>query len=54
MKISSIYYMISLGNFNLHIEEVFMRHLMSPMDFSVEELEKLMDLAGDIEANPAK
>ena len=31
-----------------------MRHLMSPMDFSVEELEKLMDLAGDIEANPAK
>ena len=27
---------------------------MSPMDFSVEELEKLMDLAGDIEANPAK
>ena len=54
MKISSIYYMISLGNFNLHIEEVFMRHLMSPMDFSVEELEKLMDLAGDIEAHPAK
>ena len=31
-----------------------MRHLMSPMDFSVEELEKLMDLANDIEANPAK
>ena len=31
-----------------------MRHLMSPMDFSVEELEKLMDLAGDIEADPAK
>lgn len=31
-----------------------MRHLMSPMDFSVEELEKLMDLAGDIEANPEK
>lgn len=31
-----------------------MRHLMSPMDFSVEELEKLMDLAKDIEANPAK
>ncbi len=31
-----------------------MRHLMSPMDFSVEELEKLMDLARDIEANPAK
>ncbi|MCI9248568.1 MAG: aspartate carbamoyltransferase [Dorea sp.] len=31
-----------------------MRHLMSPMDFSVEELEKLMDLAGDIEKNPEK
>ena len=31
-----------------------MRHLMSPMDFSVEELEKLMDLANDIEANPKK
>ena len=31
-----------------------MRHLMSPMDFSVEELDKLMDLANDIEKNPAK
>lgn len=31
-----------------------MRHLMSPMDFSVEELDKLMDLANDIEANPSK
>ena len=31
-----------------------MRHLMSPLDFSVEELDKLMDLANDIEANPAK
>lgn len=31
-----------------------MRHLMSPLDFSVEELEKLMNLAGDIEANPEK
>lgn len=31
-----------------------MRHLMSPLDFSVEELEKLMKLAGDIEANPQK
>ena len=27
---------------------------MSPMDFSVEELEKLMDLAQDISADPAK
>lgn len=31
-----------------------MRHLMSPLDFSVEELDKLMDLANDIEANGAK
>ncbi len=31
-----------------------MRHLMSPLDFSVEELERLMDLAGDIESNPQK
>lgn len=27
---------------------------MSPLDFSVEELDRLMDLAVDIEANPAK
>ena len=31
-----------------------MRHLMSPLDFSVEELEKLMNLANDIEQNPKK
>ena len=31
-----------------------MRHLMSPMDLSVEELDKLLDLANDIEANPEK
>ena len=31
-----------------------MRHVMSPMDLSVEELENLMDLANDIEANPDK
>ena len=29
-----------------------MRHLISPLDFSVEELDKLMDLANDIEATP--
>ena len=29
-----------------------MRHLMNPMDFTVEELETLMDLANDIEKNP--
>ena len=31
-----------------------MRHLISPLDFSVEELDKLLDLANDIEANPKK
>ncbi len=31
-----------------------MRHLMSPLDFSVEELNQLMDVAKDIEQNPAK
>lgn len=31
-----------------------MRHLMSPMDFSVEELDRLMDLADDIQKEPAK
>ena len=31
-----------------------MRHLMSPLDFSVEELDELFQLADDIQANPAK
>ena len=31
-----------------------MRHLISPLDFTVEELDKLMDLAGEIEKNPEK
>lgn len=31
-----------------------MRHLMSPLDLSVEELDKLLDLANDIENNPQK
>ena len=31
-----------------------MRHLMSPLDFSVEELDQLLDLAGDIERHPEK
>ena len=31
-----------------------MRHLMSPLDFTVEELDTLLDLAGDIEKNPDK
>ena len=31
-----------------------MRHLISPLDFTVEELDKLLNLAGDIEKNPQK
>ncbi len=31
-----------------------MRHLLSPMDFTTQELDKLFDLANDIENNPAK
>ena len=31
-----------------------MRHLMSPLDLTVEELDKLLDLANDIEAHPDK
>ena len=31
-----------------------MRHLMSPLDFTVDELDKLFDLANDIENNPEK
>ena len=31
-----------------------MRHLMSPLDFSTEELDRLFTLAEDIEKNPAK
>ena len=31
-----------------------MRHLMSPLDFTTQELDKLFDLANDIETHPAK
>lgn len=31
-----------------------MRHLISPLDFTVEELDDLLNLAADIEKNPAK
>lgn len=31
-----------------------MRHLMNPLDFTVEELDELLALADDIEANPEK
>ncbi|MCR4754488.1 MAG: aspartate carbamoyltransferase [Lachnospiraceae bacterium] len=30
------------------------RHLMNPLDFTVDELDRLFDLAGDIKDNPAK
>ena len=31
-----------------------MRHLIDPLDFSVEELDALLDLAGEVERNRAK
>ncbi len=31
-----------------------MRHLLNPLDFSIEELDELMDVAEDIRLNPAK
>ena len=31
-----------------------MRHLMNPLDFSIEELDKLFDLANDMENHPEK
>ena len=31
-----------------------MRHLMSPLDFTTEELDRLFDLANDIENNPSR
>ena len=31
-----------------------MRHLLNPLDFSVEEIDALLDLASDIEKNPEK
>ena len=31
-----------------------MRHLMSPLDFTTEELDRLFDLANDIERTPGK
>ncbi len=31
-----------------------MRHLMNPLDFTVDELDRLFDLANDIEKNPSK
>ena len=31
-----------------------MRHLLNPLDFSVEEIDQLLNLATDIEHNPKK
>ena len=31
-----------------------MKHVMSPLDFTTEELDQLLDLANDIEKNPDK
>ena len=31
-----------------------MRHILTPKDFSVQELDAMFDLAADIEANPRK
>jgi aspartate carbamoyltransferase catalytic subunit len=38
----------------LNIRRINMRHLMSPLDFSVDELDRLLDLADDIEKYPNK
>jgi len=35
-------------------KESHMRHLLNPLDFSVEEIETLLDLASDIEKHPQK
>ena len=31
-----------------------MRHILTPLDFNTRELDKMFDLAADIEANPQK
>ena len=33
-------------------ERSTMRHCLTPLDFTVQELDELFDLAADIEANP--
>ena len=53
-RLCMLYYVQRLFNILLSFKEGFMRHLMSPLDFSVEELDKLMEMAEDIEANPEK
>ena len=62
LNIALSYYMIEKmpGDRQIHsavsgqYKEDFMRHLMSPLDFSVDELDKLLDLANDIEKYPQK
>ena len=58
MNIAPSYYMIEKNVIkNCYAKKKWrqiMRHLMSPLDFSVEELDKLLDLANDIEAHPEK
>ena len=39
---------------NSEVKESTMRHLMSPLDFSVAEIARLLDLACDIKENPEK
>ena len=38
----------------LGTKETLIRHLLNPLDFTVEETAQLLDLAGDIERNPSK
>ena len=51
LKYENYYYMIVKMR---EIRRDKMRHLMSPLDFSVEELDQLLDLANDIEKHPDK
>ncbi len=38
----------------MHRQLAHLRHVMSPLDLSVEELDRIMDLAADMEAKPEK
>ena len=42
-----------IGNRKTELEEI-MRHLIDPLDFSVEEIDSLLKLADDIAQNPKK
>ena len=43
-----------VGSDHTYKGEQTMRHVMSPLDFTTDELEQLFDLAADIEKNPQK